>query len=77
MTTDTRTELNDFHLFVGRLLATKGPAPSPEACIQLWREQSEVLAAVREGLADVEAGRTQSLDEFLDELHARQHTDAR
>lgn len=77
MATDTRTELSDFHVFVGRQLAKEGPAPSPEACIQLWRERREVLSAVREGLADVEAGRTQPLDDFLDELHSWQHADAR
>lgn len=75
MTTETRTELNDFHVFVGRQLAKVGPAPCPEACVQLWRERSEVLAAVGEGLADVEAGRTYPLDEFLKELHARQPAD--
>jgi predicted transcriptional regulator len=77
MATDTRSELQDFQKFLANQLAKEGPVPSLEACTQLWRERSEVLAAVHEGLADVEAGRTQPLDDFLDELHAWQHVDAR
>lgn len=33
--------------------------------------EAETLASVRRGLADVEAGRTQDLDEAFDELDAR------
>ena len=33
--------------------------------------ETETLASVRRGLADVEAGRTQDLDEAFDELDAR------
>ena len=34
-------------------------------------EKAETLASVRRGLADMEAGRTQDLDEAFDELDAR------
>jgi PHD/YefM family antitoxin component YafN of YafNO toxin-antitoxin module len=34
-------------------------------------EEAETLASVRRGLADLEAGRTQDLDEAFDELDAR------
>jgi predicted transcriptional regulator len=77
MVTDTRSERQDFQKYLAIQLAKEGPVPSPEACAQLWRERSEGVAAVREGLADVDAGRTQPLDEFLNELHAWQHADAR
>lgn len=34
------------------------------------RDEAETLASVRRGLADMEAGRTQDLDEVFDELDA-------
>ena len=37
-------------------------------------DEAETLASVRRGLADMEAGRTQDLDEVFDELDA--HDDA-
>jgi predicted transcriptional regulator len=77
MATDTRSELQDFQSFISRQLDNAGPAPSPEACLQLWRERFEVLEAVEEGMADAAAGRTQSLEEFLEELHSWTNADAR
>ena len=65
-----RSALQDFHAFIGRELAKDGPVPSPEECVLLWRERCEVLAAVREGLADVEAGRTRPMEELLAELES-------
>jgi predicted transcriptional regulator len=47
---------------------------SPEQALALWREHEESLAAIREGLADVEAGRTRPADEVLREL--REELDA-
>lgn len=35
------------------------------------RDETETLASVRRGLADLDAGRTQDLDEAFDELDAR------
>lgn len=77
MATDTRSELHDFQAFVSRQLDQAGPAPSPEACVQLWRERCDVLQAVQEGLADAAEGRTQPLEAFLEELHSWQETAAR
>jgi hypothetical protein len=37
---------------------------SPEEALALWREEQETLASLREGLDDVAAGRTESLEEF-------------
>ncbi len=34
-------------------------------------DEAETLASVRRGLADLDAGRTQDLDEAFDELNAR------
>lgn len=70
MATDTRSELQDFQAFLVRQLAKEGPMPSPEECVALWRERCEVLAAVREGLEDVAAGRVRPYEEVIEELRA-------
>ena len=63
--------LASFHQFVGRQLVSEGAAQmSPELALALWREREETLAAIREGLADVEAGRTYPAEEVLRELRA-------
>lgn len=71
MATDTRSELQDFQTFLARQLAKEGPVPSPEECISLWREHCEVLAAVRQGLGEAEAGLGRPYREVIDELLAR------
>lgn len=65
MTTRTLTPLESFHEFVGRQLASPTSEPmSPEQALALWRERQESLAAIREGLADIKAGRVKSFEEF-------------
>jgi len=76
MATDARADLQDFQAFLALQLAKDGAPPSPEECVGLWRERSEVLAAVREGLAEVEAGLGRPYEEVLDELMSR-HAAAR
>lgn len=57
--------LESFHQFVGQQLASATSEPmSPEQALALWRQRQDDLAAIREGLADVKAGRTKSLEEF-------------
>jgi hypothetical protein len=64
--------LAEFHQFVGsQLLLEEGPLITPEAVLARWREQQETLAAIREGLADIEAGRTVSLEDFDSEFRQR------
>ena len=59
------TGLESFHRFVGKQLASEAAVlMSPEEALALWREEQEVLAAIREGLDDVTAGRTKSLEVF-------------
>jgi hypothetical protein len=70
MAIDTRSELQDFQAFISRQLNNAGPAPSLEACLRLFRERNDVLQAVEEGMSDAAAGRTQPLEEFLEELHS-------
>lgn len=78
MSIDPTSELAQFHDFVGHCLA-KGQELSPEEALDLWRiehpsdaEIEETVAAVRESLADMEAGDTgMPLDEFLREFRKR------
>ena len=67
--TETRAE---FHKFVGQQLSHLGAASmSPEEALARWREHQETLAGIREGLADIDAGRTRPVDELIQELKAR------
>ena len=70
-TPEPRT-LEEFHQFIGeQLLSDVAAQMSPEQALALWRERQECAEAIREGLADVEAGRTKPLDEFLADFQAR------
>lgn len=65
------TTLENFHQFLGQQLASEAAAQmSPEQALALWREREESVAAIREGLADVEAGRTRPAEDVLRELRA-------
>jgi len=64
--------LAEFHKFVGQQLQhAEAPLMSPEEALARWRDQQETLAAIREGLADIEAGRTRPVEVTLRELKAR------
>ena len=64
--------LKEFHRFIGQKLESDAAnGMSPEDVLAQWREQEDVIAAIREGLADVKAGRTKSLDEFDQEFRSR------
>jgi predicted transcriptional regulator len=57
--------LESFHRFIGQQLQTDAAmGMSPEQALAQWRERQETVAAIQEGLADVDAGRTKSLEEF-------------
>jgi predicted transcriptional regulator len=72
MSSHPTSTLEDFHQFVGRQLASPTAEPmSPEQALALWRERQETLAAIRQGLADVEAGRTRPAEDVLRELRAK------
>jgi predicted transcriptional regulator len=64
--------LEKFHQFIGEQLQSDATAHmSPEQALAAWRERQECIAAIQEGLADVEAGRVKPLDQFLAEFEAR------
>jgi predicted transcriptional regulator len=64
--------LEQFHQFIGEQLQSDGTAHmTPEQALAAWRERQDSIAGIQEGLADIEAGRTKSLDDFLAEFQAR------
>ncbi|MCH8044914.1 MAG: hypothetical protein IID44_14470 [Planctomycetes bacterium] len=69
----TELDLQSFAAFV-REQATSGPDLSITELAQEWdaaRQRDEVKAAIREGLADIEAGRTRPAREFMAEVREK------
>lgn len=63
-----RSELDSFYRFASSRVEEGGVESLPE-CLKLWRiEREETIAAIKEGLEDVAAGRTQPLDEAIAEI---------
>lgn len=66
------TALKSFHRFLGQLLKTEAALHvSPVMAVALWRDREDTLAAIREGLADIEAGRTRPVEEVIDEMRQK------
>lgn len=64
--------LASFHKFVGQQLQSDAAETmSPEEALALWRDREESLEAIREGLADIEAGRTYPAEDVIRELRSR------
>lgn len=73
MTTLIEQDLGEFNKFV-QSYPNAGDNLSLEDYICLWRaasERDETIAAIREGLDDLEAGRTRPADAVLDDLRQR------
>ncbi len=71
MAADTTTELATVHEFVARQLDLGRGSLSPEEVLALWREHEATVVAVREGLRAVDMGRTQPLEEFVEDFQDR------
>lgn len=56
--TVTKNDIQSFHQFADDKLANGGVG-SLHKLVTEWEERQEVNAAIREGIADVEAGRTE------------------
>ncbi len=70
---DAATELDAFYAF-GRQRIRQGEVASLDELLIDWdshRGCSEINAAIREGIADVDAGRTQPLHEALKAVRER------
>ncbi|MBP86325.1 MAG: hypothetical protein CMJ64_06375 [Planctomycetaceae bacterium] len=71
MASDIQTDLARFHQFVGEQVADADVRLTPEQAVAIWRHQEEEMAAIEEGLVDVEAGRTIPLEEHLRHIRER------
>ena len=69
------TELETFHHFLSEQLATGNKELSPEEFLRLWRAQQrdydETIEAVKEGVADMEAGRVRPLRDVAEEIRRK------
>jgi hypothetical protein len=70
-------DLDSFHRFAQQKLQNGG-AESIEELFDLWRienpspdEQAEIHAIIRQGIADIKAGRYRPADEVMVELRAK------
>ncbi len=71
MATGTQSDLTDFYQFLGQQVADRNCRLSPEEAVALWRHRQAEIEAIREGLADVEAGRTIPMDEHIRRMRER------
>jgi hypothetical protein len=83
MSIEAYQDLQSFHQFIGQQLESGQARLSPEEALEAWRlqhrspeEYSEDVQAIREALADMEAGDTGTpLDVFLAEFRKRHKLD--
>jgi len=66
-----KNELEFFHQFVSEQLMSGCSEMSPEQILAMWRQRTETINAVKEGLQAVDEGRTKPLDEFTLEFPSR------
>jgi predicted transcriptional regulator len=73
----TSDQLDDFHHFAQVRLRTE-PAESLEELVDLWRlehptgeEQADTHEAIRQGLADIEAGRYRPVEVVMQEIRSK------
>lgn len=70
---DAAAELDAFYSF-GRELISRGEVDSFDEVLEAWGGESNLGGAneaIREGLADIDAGRTRPLFEAISELRAK------
>jgi hypothetical protein len=68
-----------FYLYLGEQLHLGPSSRTPEEHLEIWRKRREyeaTVAAVREGVADMEAGRTTPLRALLNPLNDRSESGA-
>lgn len=61
----TKDDIQDFNRFVDEKLANGG-ADSLRQLVTEWEERQQVNAAIRQGIADIDAGRTEPFFESQD-----------
>lgn len=67
MSMQAPTDAEAFYQFLGATLSKGERETPPERLLRKWREERELAescAAIHEGMADLEAGRLRSLEDF-------------
>jgi len=70
----TQGELNSFHRFATERLRTSEAELTIDDLVIEWdsmRNREQINAAIREGLADIDAGRTRPADQVTEELRRK------
>jgi hypothetical protein len=70
MSTESMSDVVSFYNFIGEQIQVKTAVGSPEELLEAWRRQREyegAVAAVEEGVRDMDAGRMRSVRELLSE----------
>ena len=70
----TKEELDKFHDFANQRIANGGADLTLDDLVIEWDSvcnRDEINAAIREGIADVDAGRTRPADEVTEELRQK------
>ena len=70
----TQDELNSFHRFATERLSKSEAELSIDDLVIEWdsrRNRDQINAAIREGLADIDSGRTRPADEVTEELRKK------
>ena len=81
MSIDRMNDLEAFRGFIDEQLKKRGPAPTLDEALARWEyenstehKREEVRAAIRQGLADIDAGRVRSCEDFDRDFRARHGT---
>ncbi len=76
MSTTVKTDLELLCEFVA-VEVQRDKKQSVSAVLAAWKEREETITAIREGLEDVKAGRTQPLEEWWTEFKERNGIEGR
>lgn len=67
-----KTLLESFYQFVGKQLqSSSSETLTPEEALDLWRQEQDAYASIKQGLAEVDAGEGMSLDEFERQIRVK------
>jgi predicted transcriptional regulator len=70
----SQAELDDFHQFASQRIGTGQSQATLDDLVMEWeslRDRDEINAAIREGFADVDAGRHRPATEVLEEIRRK------
>jgi hypothetical protein len=74
----TQDQIDSFHRFASDRIANGGADLSFQEIVALWKldnpsdeERAEVIAAINQGVKDIESGNHRPADEFMDEMRRK------